>query len=315
MTAPIGRLAPSPTGLLHVGHASSFLLAWLSIRSRGGSLRLRMEDLDTSRVRPGMADASLEDIAWLGLDWDGPVEFQSDHTQTLHAAALDLHARGLAYPCVCTRKEIEQARSAPHAADATSLYPGTCRDRFESIEEARAASGREPALRLRVTDDAVTIHDELHGDLTQTLARDVGDFPITSRDGQVAYQLAVVVDDARQGISEVLRGDDLLDSTPRQAYLQTLLGLPAPRWIHVPLIHDESGERLAKRHDALSLRALREAGVSAESLVAWLGRSLGLSSGRTARPADLLDCFSLQRLPREPLVFESTLLRSLKEPN
>jgi len=274
-----------------------------------------LEDLDRGRVRPEFVDACLEDLRWLGLDWDGEVEFQSARAPALEAVAEDLARRGLAYPCVCTRREIEEALSAPHGAPESSPYPGTCRGRYGSRAEARAATGREPALRLGVGGRPITIEDARRGSLTQNLAREVGDFPITSRDGQVSYQLAVVLDDARSGVTEVLRGEDLLASTPRQRFLQELLGLPAPRWVHVPLVLDESGERLAKRHDALSLRALRRAGVAPESLVGWLGRALGQDCAPRARPADLLARFALERLPRAPLVFGRATFESLKDPH
>jgi glutamyl-tRNA synthetase len=310
---PVGRLAPSPTGLLHLGHARSFLLAWWSVRSAGGTLRLRLEDLDRSRVKPGMVEACLRDLEWLGLDWDGPVVLQSDHEGELYETALELLRLGHAYPCICTRREISEAQSAPHADQENSVYPGTCRGRFKSLEEARRASGREPALRLKVTPGEITIQDRLHGELCQDLEREVGDFPITSRDGQVAYQLAVVLDDARQGITEVLRGDDLLSSTPRQVLLYSLLGLKPPSWIHVPLVLDESGERLAKRHDALSLAALREAGVKAESLVAWLARSCGFLACGPLSARDLLEGFDLGRLKLTPVTFDGRARKEIED--
>lgn len=306
----VGRLAPSPTGQLHVGHARSFLLAWLSIRSRGGLLHLRLEDLDRSRVKAGMVNACLRDLEWLGLDWDGPIDLQSAQQEVLYQRALDLHAAGQAYPCVCTRREIEEAQSAPHAEDRGAIYPGTCRDKFDSLEEARRVSGREPALRLRVPEGVTHVHDQRHGSFEQEVAREVGDFPLTSRDGQVAYQLAVVVDDARQGVNEVVRGDDLLDSTPRQALLHELLGLERPTWVHVPLVLDEARERLAKRHDALSLLALREAGVDAGEFLGWLARSCGIESPRSTKAADLVSEFRWEALPSEPVVFDASHWRA-----
>ena len=223
----VGRLAPSPTGLLHVGHARSFLLAWWSVRSRGGRMLLRVEDLDRTRVKPGMTEACIEDLRWLGLDWDGPVRVQSEETADVRAALERLDELGLLYPCVCTRKEIELARSAPHAEEpGEGVYPGTCRGRFASTREARSACHREPALRVRVPPDEIHTEDLLHGPRVTRLDHEVGDFPVTSRDGQVAYQLAVVVDDASQGVTEVLRGEDLLESTARQAFLLDSLGFP-----------------------------------------------------------------------------------------
>ncbi len=311
----VGRLAPSPTGLLHLGHARSFLLAWCSVRSRDGRLKLRMEDLDLSRVRPQFVDQALRDLEWLGLDWDGPVEMQSDQIPAFQAVAQGLCERGLAYPCVCTRKEIENARSAPHHGEEGPIYPGTCRDRYASLEEARRASGREPALRLRVQGVRSTVTDQFAGSLTQDLERDVGDFPITSRDGQIAYQLAVVLDDARQGVTEVLRADDLLSSTPRQSFLQDLLGLPHPVWIHVPLVLDDNGQRLAKRHDSLSLAALRETGVCPRRLVGWIAQSIGLTGPSVASPCELLPDFELHKLPSTPVEFSPRLVPLLKPRN
>jgi glutamyl-tRNA synthetase len=274
-----------------------------------------MEDLDTSRVRPEFTEQILQDLEWLGLNWDGEVDMQSDHAAAFQAVASELCERGLAYPCVCTRKEIELARSAPHVGEEEPIYPGSCRDRYGSVEEARRKTHRESALRLRVAGVTSTVRDLYAGEWTEDLELKVGDFPITSRDGQVAYQLAVVLDDARQGVTEVLRGDDLLSSTPRQAYLQDLLGLPRPRWIHVPLVLDEGGQRLAKRHDSLSLRALREAGVCPRKLVAWLGASWGQEVGSGALPEDLVPELSLGALPREPVQFGPDLVPRLKVEN
>lgn len=308
-----GRLAPSPTGLLHVGHARSFLLAWWSVRARGGRLVLRLEDLDRTRVKPGLADACLRDLEWLGLDWDGAVEYQDERRAELFECARRLERAGLAYACTCTRHEIELARSAPHAEEHVALYPGTCRGRYDSLEQARRHSGREPALRLRVEPGTlVTVEDVLAGPLTEDVSQAAGDFPITSRDGQVAYQLAVVLDDARQGVTEVLRGDDLLASTPRQALLQDLLGLGRPTWVHVPLVTDALGERLAKRHDALSLQALRERGVRADSLVAWIARSAGLEVQGPSSARAVLAHFDLACLPRRGVIFDERALVELE---
>ena len=296
---PVGRLAPSPTGWLHLGHARSFLLAWWSARAAGGRVVLRLEDLDRSRVRPEQVEACVRDLAWLGLDWDGPIRLQSEGERELRAAADELAARGLSYACVCTRREVEEAIAAPH--DAEPVYPGTCRGRFASLEQAERATGRRAALRLATPDVALRLLDRVHGPFESRPAREAGDFPLTSRDGQVAYQLAVVVDDARQGVSEVVRGDDLLASTGRQALLADLLGLPRPSWAHVPLVVDLEGRRLAKRTDALALGALRERGVAPERVVAWAARSAGLEVPPRVRAADVLPAFDLARLPRAPV--------------
>jgi glutamyl-tRNA synthetase len=297
----VGRLAPSPTGVLHLGNARSFLLAWLSIRARGGRLWLRVEDIDGPRLKEGAECAALDDLAWMGLDWDGEVVRQSDRLLVYREALDRLIAQGRAYPCVCSRKEIDEAASAPHETwqDATP-YPGTCRGRFASADEARAASGRDPAWRFRVDVEAVPFEDGFRG---EEPGRIRGDFVIAKRDGGPAYQLAVVVDDAAFGVTEVLRGDDLLASTPRQLLLHDALGLRSPAYLHVPLVVGEDGRRLAKRHGDTSLRRFREAGVAAEVLVGYLAHLCGFApAGTRCMPADLLADFDLGRLRRDPVV-------------
>ncbi len=306
----VGRLAPSPTGHLHLGHARSFLLAWWHAKSRGGRIVLRIEDLDVERARPEFVEATLADLRWLGLDWDGEPLLQSSGESAIAAAAADLLARGLAYPCTCTRKEIQSAASAPHAGEAGARYPGTCRGRWSSIEAAESATGRAPALRFVVRDGPVEIVDELQGSRTYDIARDVGDFPIYRRAQSPAYQLAVVVDDARQGVTEIVRGDDLLESAARQALLQEALGLPRPRWWHVPLVTDATGRRLAKRSDDVSLASLREAGTDPRTVVGWVARRSGIPAGRPSHPEQFLDLFAMTAVPREPV---AVLPRDLAE--
>ena len=305
VTAPVGRLAPSPTGRLHAGHARTFLLAWWSVRQRGGRMLLRMEDLDQDRVKPGMEAAVLEDLAWLGVDWDGEVVRQSERGDAYAAAVERLTADGRLYPCVCTRKEIAAAQSAPHA-EPGGAYPGTCAGRYATVDEARAATGREPALRFRVPAGERVVEDAFAGAYAEEPARTVGDFPVTRRDGEPAYQLAVVVDDAAQGVTEVLRGDDLLSSTVRQALLQEALGLPHPTWVHVPLVVDRDGRRLAKRADDLALAALRASGVAPGEVVRWAATSAGLEDRGPALAGAYLGAYDLGRLPRGPaLTFSS----------
>jgi glutamyl-tRNA synthetase len=258
-----------------------------------------------------MAEAARQDLAWLGLTTDGPELVQSSRAGELAAIAGELLERGLAYPCVCTRREVAAARSAPHAGEEGPAYPGTCRGRYTSLEEARADSGREPALRVRVPSSPVRFEDRLHGVLEEDLSSTVGDFPITSRDGQVAYQLAVVLDDAHQGVTQVVRGSDLLESTARQAFLHDLLGLARPEWIHVPLVVDDAGERLAKRHDALAIVRLREAGLPAEALVGWCARSAGIPVEGGASAAEVLERFDPDDLDRRPAVFGREALEEL----
>lgn len=302
-----GRFAPSPTGQMHLGNAWTALLAWLQARSLGGAVVLRVEDLDPDRSRPEYTAQILRDLAWLGLDWDegpdigGPfAPYRQDERRRLYAAALDaLAARGLVYPCFCTRAEIRAAASAPHPGEDESAYPGTCRP-----ENGRAAPpGRQPALRLLVPDETVAFDDGLHGHIEQNLARACGDFVLRRADGVHAYQLAVVVDDDAMRISHVLRGDDLLASTPRQLYLYRLLGLKAPAFAHVPLLCGPDGHRLSKRQRGLALAALRARGVSAETIVGFLAHRAGLiPAPAPVAPRDLVAAFSLAKLPRQPVV-------------
>lgn len=296
----VGRLAPSPTGALHLGNARTFLLAWLSIRSRGGTLLLRIEDIDGPRVKSGAIAQTLEDLRWLGLLWDGEPVVQGERLALYRAAAERLVAEGRAYPCVCSRKEIEEAASAPHeAGDDGPIYPGTCRGRFTSLAEAERTSGRPAALRFAVHGNAVPFLDGFAGAQAGRIA---GDFVVQKRDGGPAYQLAVVVDDAAQGVRQVLRADDLLPSTPRQLLLYQALGLTPPAFVHVPLVVGGDGLRLAKRHGDTSLRHFRERGVAAEQLVGHLAFLCGLRPlGTTCRPADLLREFTFAALPREPV--------------
>ncbi|MGE3175333.1 MAG: tRNA glutamyl-Q(34) synthetase GluQRS [Planctomycetota bacterium] len=297
----VGRLAPSPTGALHLGNARTFLLAWLSARSRGGTILLRVEDIDGPRVKPAATAAAIEDLRWLGLDWDGPVTVQSERLDRYADAVLRLEQRGLVYPCVCTRKEVEEAASAPHEGAGLDgpVYPGTCRGRFATRAEAAAATGREPALRFRVDMAAVPFADGFAGPQPGAIA---GDFVVQKRDLGPAYQLAVVVDDAEQGVTEVVRADDLLPSTPRQLLLYRALGLRSPRFLHLPLVVGADGLRLAKRHGDTSLRHLRAQGVDAAAVCGFLAALSGLRPrGTRCTPGDLLSDFDLRRVPRSPV--------------
>lgn len=303
---PIGRLAPSPTGLLHLGHARTFLLAWWHLRSRGGQVRMRVEDLDGDRSRPELIDAAARDLEWLGLDWDGPAELQSDGGERILEAVRELEGRGLAYACTCSRADV-RAASAPHAGETELRYPGTCRDRYPS----RAAADRPAGLRLRVPSGPVSFRDGFCGPQAFDVQRQVGDFLIARRDGSPAYQLAVVIDDARQGITEVLRGDDLLPSTARQILLQDALGLPPPRWFHAPLVLDADGRRLAKRAGDLSLAELRRAGADPRAIVAWAARTSGQEVSGRPTAAELVPAFRLDRLPPTPVVLAQAELTRL----
>jgi glutamyl-tRNA synthetase len=309
---PVGRLAPSPTGLLHLGHARTFLLAWWHARSRGGRIVMRIEDLDGPRVRSEFSDAALADLEWLGLDWDGAPLVQSSGIERIVAAARLLMERGLAYPCSCTRGDVRAAQSAPQAGDVELRYPGTCRDRYRSLESAERQSGRAPALRFRVPPGAIAIEDRFAGTHSFDVERDAGDFPILRRDGAPAYQLAVVVDDAEQAVTEVVRGDDLLPSAARQWHLQRALGFDHPSFVHVPLVLDETGRRLAKRRDDLSLAELRAGGTDPRAVVTWAARSAGLDVAARASAAEVTPHFSLDRVPREPLVLDARTIDELR---
>ena len=314
--AQVGRLAPSPTGFLHLGHARSFLLAWWHARSRGGRIVLRLEDLDADRTKPGMAEQAVADLEWLGLDWDGEVVVQSRGAERLDAAVRKLLAADLAYPCICTRAEIAASQSAPQeGADGGGRemrYPGTCRDRFDSIEDAERRSGRPPAVRLRVAPGKVRVDDGFAGTWSFDVASEAGDFPIARKAGAAAYQLAVVVDDAAAGVDEIVRGDDLLPSAARQLLIQRALGLPHPRWYHVPLVVDEGGRRLAKRTDALALAKLRADGVDPRAVVAWVAERSGIDADGPASARECVASFDLARVPRTPVVCASDVAETLR---
>jgi glutamyl-tRNA synthetase len=302
--ALIGRLAPSPTGVLHLGNARSFLLAWLSIRSRGGRLLLRIEDIDGPRVRSGAIESSIEDLQWLGLDWDGEIQLQSSQRARHDQVLADLIGAGFAYPCVCTRKEVEEAASAPHESSVgdVPVYPGTCRGRWSSEQQAREETGRDSAIRLAVSEPAIPFEDLFVGHCSGIID---GDFVIRKRDGTPAYQLAVVVDDADSGVTEVLRADDLLPSTPRQLLLYRHLGAVAPDFAHVPLVVGPDQRRLAKRHGDTSLARYRRQGVAPQQIIGALASSLGwVAAGTPCRPQDLLDRFNLSSIPREPMTWD-----------
>ncbi|MCM6778542.1 tRNA glutamyl-Q(34) synthetase GluQRS [Nocardia sp. CDC159] len=288
-----GRFAPSPSGDLHLGNLRTALLAWLFARSTGRAFVIRVEDLD--RVRPGAAERQLADLAAIGLDWDGPITWQSRRLDRHHAAIARLTAAGLTYECYCTRREIQQAATAPHGP--MGAYPGTCRELSGAERAARRAEGRPAALRLRSDTAEFEIADELHGNYRGL----VDDFVLRRGDGIPAYNLAVVVDDAEQGIDQVVRGDDLLPSTPRQAYLAALLGFSVPRYAHVPLVLNAEGKRLAKRDGAVTLADRLSLGETPEQVVALLADSLGY---RADSPTALLRQFRPESLPRQPWTFD-----------
>lgn len=299
MKGPRGRYAPSPTGDLHLGNARTALLAWLQIRLCGGIFVMRMEDLDCPRVVPGCAKQILDDLEWLGLDWDegggsggtfSPYE-QSKRTD-LYAAALELlKKQGQVFPCSCSRRDIAMAASAPHGR--TAVYPGTCRSRSSSAGENDARS-----WRYRVPARELVFNDKLVGVYSQNLARDVGDFVVRRADGLYAYQLAVVVDDLLMGITQVVRGIDLLDSTPRQILLFEALGAESPDYWHVPLMSDQ-GRRMSKRSGSQTITAYRARGGSSSQLVGLLAASVGLvQTGTQISPSELLDEYDVEGFRR-----------------
>ena len=295
-----GRFAPSPTGPLHVGNLRTALLAWLFARSAGARFLVRMEDLDRSRVRPGVEEAQLADLRALGLEWDGPVVRQSERTEHYEEAIACLDNDELLYPCYCTRAEIRAAVSAPHGISAADRYPGTCRDLTKSERAERETTGRPPALRVRARENRIAFEDRLLG--LQEYETD--DFVVCRNDGTPSYQLAVVVDDADQGIGEVVRGADLLDSTPRQLLLAQWLGLEAPRYVHVTLMLGPDGHRLAKRHGAVTLADRAVLGEGPREVRGWMASSLGLAeTGETPSLEELLARFDPGKLPVEPTVW------------
>jgi len=308
-----GRLAPSPTGALHLGNARSFLLAWLSIRSRGETLVLRIEDLDHPKIKRGSLASIYTDLKWLGLTWDegpkmsGPHApyIQSQRIASYRTALNLLIQKDLVYPCVCSRKDIEEAQSAPHQTADGLFYPGTCRGRFDSYAQAKATlpDGRLPGWRFKTPDTTSSFTDHFCGAQQQNVAEAVGDFCFARHPDGAGYLLAVVVDDAAMGITEVLRGDDLLLTTHRQLLLYDALDLPQPAFLHVPLILGENGKRLAKRHGDTQIAALRERGVRPEKVIGLLAWWSGLGRwGEELCADDLLVRYDIKQLNTKPSV-------------
>lgn len=291
---PVGRFAPSPSGRMHLGNVFSALLAWLSVKSQGGKIILRIEDLDPDRSKAEYADAIKRDLEWLGLFWDEESACQSQRTPQYQAAFEKLMSMGLVYPCYCTRAELHAA-SAPHASDGQAVYPGTCRHR-ETIPD------RRPAWRLMTEDRVISFCDGLRGEYSENLEKDCGDFIIRRSDGVYAYQLAVVVDDGEMGITQVVRGSDLLSSTPRQLYLYRLLGFEPPEFYHVPLLVSPDGRRLSKRDGDLDLSALRRT-YSSQELIGTLACAAGLTEQPAPiSPEQLAGKFSWTQVTKEKTV-------------
>ena len=294
----IGRFAPSPSGRMHLGNVFSALLAWLSVRSCGGKLVLRIEDLDPDRCRPEYADTLKRDLQWLGLMWDTEQIPQSKRSDAYRAEFEQLEKKGRIYPCYCSRGELHAA-SAPHASDGTLVYAGTCRN-LTAAE--RAAKTKAPSFRVIVPDEEISFQDHVQGVFSQNLARDCGDFILRRADGVFAYQLAVVTDDAQAGVTQVVRGCDLLSSTPRQIWLQRELGFPQPEYYHVPLLVAPDGRRLSKRERDLDMQALRSR-FAPEALIGLLAHACGLLDvPQSVSALELAGDFSWSKVKKENIV-------------
>lgn len=313
---PRGRFAPSPSGRMHLGNAWTALLAWLDIRKKGGLMVLRMEDLDPDRSRIEYAEGLMEDIRWLGLDWDegpdigGPCfPYNQSERMSRYQTIFDkLTQAGHVYSCFCSRGELRSIASAPHAGDLEVPYPGHCATLAAEDRIRIEDQGRRPAYRLRVGEAVVEFADELYGLQHQVLSRTCGDFVIRRSDGVFAYQLAVVTDDADMGIDRILRGADLLASTPRQIYLWHLLGLHPPVFLHVPLLIGSDGSRLSKRHGSLAIAAMRSKGIRPEAIIGQLAVWAGLvEKAEMIQARELIDAFEVSRLSRQSIVVPETV--------
>ena len=298
---PVGRFAPTPSGRMHLGNVFAALIAWASVRSRDGELVLRMEDLDTQRTSAEFAETLRQDLKWLGLDWDRETPAQSQRSAVYDRYFEKLADMGLLYPCYCTRSQLHNV-NAPHLSDGTYVYPGTCRD---LSPEAQKAFSRFPAWRLRVPDRIWTLTDLAQGEFTQNLITDCGDFVVRRADGVYVYQLAVTVDDGEAGVTEVVRGMDLLGSAPRQMYLQELLGFAHPQYGHVPMLLAADGRRLSKRDQDLDLGILRQK-MTPQQLIGFLAQAAGIIDQKTSLSADELAAeFTWEKLRKTDIYLET----------
>jgi glutamyl-tRNA synthetase len=302
----ITRLAPSPTGALHLGNVRTFVVNYLLARHNGSRVLMRVEDLDGPRVKVGADAQMLQELAWLGLQWEEPIVYQSQRGAAYRAALAELTRRGVAYPCVCSRKDVESASSAPHASDGIP-YAGTCVGRFTSAQHATKATGRPAAWRVRITGEPIEVDDQFAGRHSFDLASACGDFVIFKGDGLAAYQLAVVVDDAAGGVDCIVRGEDLLESAARQIYLRRLLDLsPQPRYWHLPLVIGLDGKRLAKRHGDTRIAHYRDAGATPQRILGMIAFWSGLTNRRQEMDMpQLLQNFDVAKIPRHPVIFSA----------
>lgn len=299
MQTPTGRFAPTPSGKLHLGNLLCAMLAYLSARAQGGRFLLRIEDVDVPRCPRSLAQQAIDDLTWLGFTWDEAPLYQSDRNEIYRDALARLTDAGHTYPCFCTRAQL-MSLAAPNLGDTQVIYPGTCAH-LSADEAAARALVRSPAIRLRVPEEDVSFSDGLYGRQTENLARDCGDFVLRRSDGLYGYQLAVVVDDALSGVTEVVRGRDILSATPRQIYLQRLLGYDTPAYVHIPLLTDAQGRRLAKRDRDLDLSALAKRFTPAD-ICGMLAYSAGLlEENRPITLEGLIPLFDWSKVRREDI--------------
>ena len=301
----VTRLAPSPTGALHLGNARTFLLNHLLAVKHGWRVLMRVEDLDGPRIKTGATEQALDELGWLGLEWEEQIVYQSQRDLVYQSALEQLISAGAAYPCTCSRKDIELAGLAPHREDGVRFYPGTCRNRYTSPDHAERKSTRPIAWRVHVADAPITFDDAISGPQEFSLPQTCGDFVVFRNEGLASYQLAVAVDDAEAGVDRIVRGDDLLESTARQIHLRRLLGIgPEPMYWHVPLVVGADGRRLAKRHGDTRLEHYRRQGAAPERILGLIGYWSGLiDRRREATMVELLDNFDLARIPKDSITF------------
>lgn len=312
MNSPTTRLAPSPTGALHLGNARTFLVNWAIARQTGQRVVLRIEDLDGPRIKPGADTMAINDLQWLGIDWDGPPQYQRHDLSPYHQALDRLRQQEVIYPCTCTRREVEAAQSAPQKDSHELRYPGTCRpDDSRATPDHNVASNAHvvnappTAWRVIVPDEPIEFTDQLHGSQRINVQQQIGDFIVATKSNLPAYQLAVVVDDGRQGVTHIVRGDDLLPSTARQLLLYRLLRLePLPKYLHLPLVVGPDGRRLAKRHGDTRIAWYRDQAVTPQRIIGLIARWCGITEHNTPMNSQtFLERFVLDHMPKTPITF------------